>query len=355
MRIRKAGESCLSHLASGKNHLEAAHLGKVVSVRCVSKAAFHYVSNEAAIRTRARGVEPKTRFASLKKLVLHKVSGTPSGAVAVQEHEADPDTWQALLDSAVKAVDDRTDFSQFDFVVAAGFGGTDLEHSFAHTSVPGTGILADGIRLHHLVYLGSWFEGTESAAEAMIHELGHLFGLPDLYSYADRGERASFKYVGGWDPMSVKLPGRTFLAWHQHKLGFLRDGELACLREGRREVVLAPVAATHARGLKAVQIVISPSRSYVVEVRARVGLDDGVCRPGVLVYLVDATVRTGSGPIEVKGSEDLDEPYPCLALSDATLGLATGQETGFEAAAHGVVVRVLGQVGAGYRVAISKA
>jgi flavin-binding protein dodecin len=37
----------------------------------------------------------KDAYASLKKLVLGKVSDTPSGAVAVQEHEADPDTWQA--------------------------------------------------------------------------------------------------------------------------------------------------------------------------------------------------------------------------------------------------------------------
>lgn len=45
--------------------------------------------------TDAAGQAVKDAYASLKKLVLHKVSGTPSGAVAVQEHEVDPDTWQA--------------------------------------------------------------------------------------------------------------------------------------------------------------------------------------------------------------------------------------------------------------------
>lgn len=62
---------------------------------------------------------------------------------------------------------------------------------------------------------------------------------------------------------------------------------------------------------------------YAVEVRTREGNDEAVCRPGVLIYKVDADVDTGMGPVTVYDSHRdsggcTRSPNVHAELSDAT-------------------------------------
>jgi M6 family metalloprotease-like protein len=59
----------------------------------------------------------------------------------------------------------------------------------------------------------------QNGYSATVHELGHSFGLPDLYPSPDPG-RSTWS-VGAWDVMSDRDIGGHFLGWHRYKLGWI--------------------------------------------------------------------------------------------------------------------------------------
>ncbi|MFD0359517.1 M6 family metalloprotease domain-containing protein [Streptomyces sp. NPDC127110] len=150
----------------------------------------------------------------------------------------------------------------------------------------------------------------------VVHESGHLFGLPDLYPSAGGGNGA---YVGEYDVMAEET-GRhpDFLAWHKHKLGWLTPAQVHCVRTpGTTEHHLSPVET--APGVKAVVIPTGKTTALAAEVRARTGVDAEACRTGVLVYSVDTAAGTGKGPIRLLGPRP-PKDYPCQAAYDLSAG-----------------------------------
>src|SRR5690606_39834084 len=69
---------------------------------------------------------------------------------------------------------------------------------------------------------------------------------------------------------------------------------------GTRHSTLTPLADTG--GPKLAFLPLDEQSGYAVEVRTQAGNDEAVCRPGVLIYKVDANVDTGMGPITVYDS-----------------------------------------------------
>ena len=149
------------------------------------------------------------------------------------------------------------------------------------------------------------------------HENGHVFGLPDLYTAEGGGA------VGHWDIMSEDWGANNdLLAWHKWKLGWLDASQVGCATgKGTREYPLTPLA--RAGGPKLVFIPLNAHSGYAVELRTRAGNDEAVCRPGVLIFRVDADVDTGMGPITVYDSTRdsggcTRAPNVHAELSDAT-------------------------------------
>ncbi|GGM04055.1 M6 family metalloprotease domain-containing protein [Streptomyces fumigatiscleroticus] len=128
------------------------------------------------------------------------------------------------------------------------------------------------------------------------HENGHVFGLPDLYTQEGGGA------VGHWDIMSEDWGANNdLLGWHKWKLGWLDAGQVRCASApGTTDYTLTPLA--RAGGTKLVFVPLDADSGYAVELRTREGNDETVCRPGVLVYRVDADVDTGMGPVTVRDS-----------------------------------------------------
>jgi hypothetical protein len=129
------------------------------------------------------------------------------------------------------------------------------------------------------------------------HENGHVFGLPDLYTQDGGGA------VGHWDIMSEDWGANNdLLGWHKWKLGWLDSSQVACAATpGTMSYALTPLE--RAGGPKLVFVPLGPRTGYAVEVRTRAGNDEAVCRPGVLIYRVDADVDTGMGPVTVYDSQ----------------------------------------------------
>ena len=103
--------------------------------------------------------------------------------------------------------------------------------------------------------------------------------------------------VGHWDIMSEDWGANNdLLGWHKWKLGWL-DARPGRLRGRARHHRAHADPAGRSRAAPSWSSCRSTAkRGYAVEVRTRAGNDEAVCRPGVLIYKVDADVDTGHGP-----------------------------------------------------------
>jgi M6 family metalloprotease-like protein len=137
---------------------------------------------------------------------------------------------------------------------------------------------ADGAEIRAWVWFASAGPSPPRPA-VLIHETGHVLGLPDLYDIRRPGTRHHH-----WDVMSGS-GGTGMLAWHRWKLGWLTPAEVTCLPR-RRSVVATLSPLGRAGGRKAV-VHRTANAAIVVEVRARTGVDAFLCKGGVLVYRVD--------------------------------------------------------------------
>ncbi|MFH0521577.1 M6 family metalloprotease domain-containing protein [Streptomyces sp. M41] len=267
--------------------------------------------------------------------------------------------YRQLVQDIVAAADPRVDFKSYDFLNVlvtpnAGPSALDtvLSVSFAgNTEAP----VADGVSVANASFVYSrQDDGSGSyhrtGYRVLPHENGHVFGLPDLYTAEGGGA------VGHWDIMSEDWGANNdLLGWHKWKLGWLDSAQIRCAATpGTSEHALTPLA--RAGGPKLVFVPLDRRSGYAVELRTREGNDEAVCRPGVLIYKVDADVDTGMGPVRVHDSQEDSGGCTRSAnvhaeLSDATL--APGEE--FRDTERGVRVEVVGvDLSGAYRVRVSR-
>jgi M6 family metalloprotease-like protein len=138
----------------------------------------------------------------------------------------------------------------------------------------------------------------------LAHEMGHAFGLPDLYHF---GSERWNRYVGTYGLMGTcdaKAPG--YFAFERWVLGWLDDSQINCHTAG--EVTIELEALEAIGGTKAIVTPLDSTSALVVESRRAIGFDKETPEEGVLVYLVNTKMPGGSGPILVTpGAESEDE------------------------------------------------
>ncbi|WP_051905153.1 M6 family metalloprotease domain-containing protein, partial [Streptomyces bicolor] len=254
--------------------------------------------------------------------------------------------YRQLVQDIVAAADPKVDFRSYDFLNVlvtpnAGPSALDtvLSVSFAgNTEAP----VADGVSVANASFVYSrQDDGSGSyrrtGYRVLPHENGHVFGLPDLYTAEGGGA------VGHWDIMSEDWGANNdLLGWHKWKLGWLDAAQVRCATaSGTTDYELTPLAREG--GPKLVFVPLDRRSGYAVELRTREGNDETVCRPGVLIYKVDADVDTGMGPVKVHDSRPdsggcTRSPNVHAELSDATF--VPGEE--FRDSERGVRVSVVG-------------
>ncbi len=264
---------------------------------------------------------------------------------------------RSFIAAAVAAADADFDFSPYQVVYVVAAKGSPLPRSPAFHTYAGDGVRADGAELRYGATFGEDIRGdARYASHVLVHETGHVLGLPDLYDVPNAVFWTLFRFAGGWDMMSWNDPGAHFLAWEKWKLGWLDPAQLTCLSgPGRLTTTLTPLE--RAGGLKAIVLPTGPSSAYVVEARRRIGQDSRLCKEGVLVYSVDSTVRSGYGPVRVhaaKADTSLDSVNRCGPLYNAPFSTGSGNVAHFENASAGVSVKVLGSGASGYRVRVTR-
>ncbi|KAF4951164.1 hypothetical protein FGADI_7654 [Fusarium gaditjirri] len=191
----------------------------------------------------------------------------------------------------------------------------------------------------------------------LAHETGHTMCLADLYPFEDLGLGY---YVGGWSAMG-DLSGISpdFFAWDKWRLGWIDDKSIDCVsKRGRTQHTLTPLELnTDDNDVKAVVVAVNQTSALVIEARIPEGLDSGVCAPGVLLYTVDTSVKSGSGPIRVV--DVTPESGGCgegnvYDKNDGTLSLGQGGVSLYEVPGWEVQITMIKQTEKSYTVRVDK-
>jgi M6 family metalloprotease-like protein len=254
--------------------------------------------------------------------------------------------YRELVQDIVAAADPTVDFRSYDLLnvlVTPNAGPSALDTVLSVTFAGNTEApIADGVSVANASFVYSRQDDgsgsyDETGYRVLPHENGHTFGLPDLYTQDGGGS------VGHWDIMSEDWgAGNDLLGWHKWKLGWLDETQVGCAASsGTTEYTLTPLAK--AGGAKLVFVPTGTKTGYAFELRTRDGNDLAVCRPGILIYKVDANVDTGNGPITVYDSHRdsggcTRSPNVHAELSDAPF--APGES--FKDPRTGVVITVSG-------------
>ncbi|MCL4258827.1 MAG: hypothetical protein KJZ53_09910 [Anaerolineales bacterium] len=202
----------------------------------------------------------------------------------------------AFLQEAVDLADPMVDFSQTDLVVL-------LNNPYAYQIVYGptyTGFLESGLTADGVIIPNGMTSGRDLLHWGYLwlnHEAGHSLGLPDLYAYGLAED--IFPYTGGYSLMG-NIFGHTpeLTAMERWMLGWLDDRQVYCLPAGQ-EIELELSAIEQPGGVKALITPLDDSRLLVVESRRALGYDEYMPEQGALVYVVDANVPSGYGPLRV--------------------------------------------------------
>jgi M6 family metalloprotease-like protein len=250
---------------------------------------------------------------------------------------------ERYLRDAITAADPHVDFSRVDVVYLAPASRTPETRTSAILN--GFGIRVDGRDIRLWVPWGAGFSSRENTDPyLLLHETGHLLGLPDLYA---ANAPPTFHR---WDVMAARYPAEL-LAWHRWKLGWLDQGQIVCVAgRASRTVTLTPIERPS--GLKAV-FVKRGHRIYAVEVRSRLGDDRTLCETGVLVYAVDQSPFRRA-PVHIYPAQrDRDPPRrDCASMWNAPFDVGRNERRVLRL--PGLRVEVIDKRGSGaYRVRVA--
>ncbi|MBD3218744.1 MAG: M6 family metalloprotease domain-containing protein [candidate division Zixibacteria bacterium] len=245
-----------------------------------------------------------------------------------------PNNAQKLVEEAVDLADPLVDFSLYDnddngyvdglMVVHAGRG---AEYTMNASDIWSHkwGISPrskDGVYVSTYSMMPEYFTlAGDMTCGVYVHELGHVFGLPDLYDrdYSSRGIGNWTVMAGGsWNGVNGSSPAH-FDAWCKVQLGFVTAANVASTQMG----VSIPQVETNATVYRLWTNGDTGTQYFLVENRQKTGYDNYLPSEGLLVYHIDDTQDDGSG------SPDNDnEWYPPSHTSSGNYLVALEQADG---------------------------
>ena len=213
-------------------------------------------------------------------------------------------THHDFVKEVIALADPTTDFSKTDsLIVITNPLQRALSFGPAMTFPASEGFIADGKLINNGTTSGS--DISYWGAAWLNHEIGHSFGLVDLYAYGVAPDQ-TFKFTGEFSLMGLndersRAPG--LLAWERFVIGWLDQSQLVCAPSGVGTYNLSPVAT--AGGTKAVVIPTGATTALIVESRKPIGIDGKLSKSGLLVYRVDTSIQSGRGVVQVLSNTSL--------------------------------------------------
>ncbi|MEI6423145.1 MAG: M6 family metalloprotease domain-containing protein, partial [Lentisphaerota bacterium] len=253
--------------------------------------------------------------------------------------------WRQMIIDAVNAAEAAGfDFSQGDSdsdgwvdcltVIHSGYGqeytGNSSECVWSKQGSMGSVLTVDGVKLYRC-HTEPAMRGNNTSAITRIgvicHEMGHFFGLPDLYDYSSQTNGLGYWCVmsnGSWGDGDGNKPSH-FSAWCKYMLGFVKP----TIVHSKTGISLPRVEdnATIHMYLDG----MSNGEYFLVENRAKYGFDNSttITAAGILIYHIDSKsanndLGTWSHPAvkieEADGNNSIGIPYPTTGWSLSQAG-----------------------------------
>jgi M6 family metalloprotease-like protein len=278
-----------------------------------------------------------------------KYNFLPSDSHASESHKTYISHAAALFSPSEVRFSDYT----FVFLVAPQNAGFPLSPAFNDHRGRGASSLSGEIRLAVTF-------GTDSYTNSyinLVHEVGHLFGLPDLYPYD--GDGVNNSKAGCWSIMSDIFHSESFLGWHRHKNGWLSSSRKTYLYQSISgwHTTLSPLSDSSGLSMVVLPLdnALKPSKVLVIELAqpdlAYPDLGGNKVRwgEGVLVYTVDATIPTGSSPVAIIPKKTSTSPefghlYEAPYLLNDTMSYTEGTAS--------ITLKILQKFGSSYTIQI---
>jgi M6 family metalloprotease-like protein len=199
--------------------------------------------------------------------------------------------WRTFVSKTLETADSQIDFAKSDgVIIILDPNSSYLSQAYALTDE----FTVDGKKISNVVMLGRAYVNVGLRSPYLVsHELGHLFGLPDLYSFQDSTDTVDYFSIMN----KAAVGGIGYFGWEKYILGWLDDPQVICHKTG--EVVRNLVPLTKTSGLKMIAVPISSSEVLVVENRTKEGIDKMIPNPGIIAYVVDSSIEGGKNPIKV--------------------------------------------------------
>ena len=243
-------------------------------------------------------------------------------------------------------------FGAYNFVYIVPPSGAAPEKSPAFNQAPGDGVATLTGEIRFAVTFGQ--DAYSNRFITLVHETGHLFGLPDLYFDTQPPETSE---VGCWDIMSDTFRSMGFFGWHRHKFGWLDPSRKLYIPQSTTgwHVTLSPLSG--GCGVSMIVLPIDdpakPSKVFVVELSQPI-MGWKTNRPGgeggVLLYTVDAKIKSLFSPVVVL--RDFDHKTSEFGrLYDVPFGV--GQSRSYKVDGATLTVKVDQKIGDCYNLTMS--
>ena len=212
-----------------------------------------------------------------------------------------PQNAQGLARDAILAADSLVDFTEYDndnngvldtvFIIHAGPGAEytgSTNDIWSHSwSVPCC-LYVDGVRVSSYTMEPEYWlspDPTDMTVGVYAHELGHVFGLPDLYDtdYSSNGVgRWSLMAGGSWNGTRGNSPAH-FDAWSKVELGWVTPINVTDDLVG----AAFPAVETSPTIYRLQSDVMDDQEYFLVENRQKTGYDAALPGDGLLIWHVD--------------------------------------------------------------------
>jgi len=208
------------------------------------------------------------------------------------------DIWPLVIEKLSKSVN----LSKYaGFVFATPIDGPRLQAGYAAE-------LKIGKDPKKIVWMGGWNSTRENFVpiwKVVAHEIGHSYGLPDLYFTS--GDNSAGRTLGPFDIMDGVTGISNSVTFIQRwMLGWLSDPDVECHipDANPKTIYLKPVSSSE-NALRGIVIPISEYESILIEARVKSEFDDlSGDQEGLLVYLSDTRIAGGKGPLRIIPSKN---------------------------------------------------
>jgi hypothetical protein len=225
-----------------------------------------------------------------------------------------------IKDAVGRILERRLDFNEWDAII---WGiNPDVPERIADVSPTSIIVGPNESYAYHMALIG--MDTRRNGYVNIAHEMGHMFGLPDLYVNVCYNNQVcqdgtvnwllQFQYAGSWSLMSrADHPNNELMGWERFMIGWLNEDEFHCITS-KEEHIIDLQSLNAQSGTRLIGVNLSEHKNLIIELRQRAAYCR-TCQTGLLVYSVDTKRDSQDGHIHIiRPSHSIE-----ITLEDALL------------------------------------